>query len=293
MGLDGGSGRDADLLGAGLSSLVGGSLTGTSIFDPVLAECAIRWFAPRPREPIVNSDTEDDAAAPPPPPPPVVLLDPFAGGSTRGVVAAKLGLMYIGIDLSSRQVDANRVQAATLCGDCKHQPLWFCGDGEDCAKYFAEALKTRGLPPDTLADLVLSCPPFWSLERYKGPVDTDLSEMSYENFEAKYARILSNATALLKSQHCCVMVVGNVRTPSGELKDLHSLTKKALSDAGCALYSDAVLKTSYASACLRAGRQMASASKLVSCHQNVVTVCKNRVLNAAACRRFGIQAREE
>lgn len=62
--------------------------TGTSIFDPVLCEIAYRWFCP----------------------PGGLVLDPFAGGSVRGIVAAYLGRRYIGVDLSERQCEANRVQ---------------------------------------------------------------------------------------------------------------------------------------------------------------------------------------
>jgi hypothetical protein len=42
---------------------------GTSVFDPVLCELALRWFAPRGGS----------------------ILDPFAGGSVRGIVASALG----------------------------------------------------------------------------------------------------------------------------------------------------------------------------------------------------------
>jgi DNA modification methylase/ParB-like chromosome segregation protein Spo0J len=61
---------------------------GTSIFDPVLCELAYRWFSP----------------------PDGVVLDPFAGGSVRGIVAAKTGRQYIGIDLSAMQIAANEQQ---------------------------------------------------------------------------------------------------------------------------------------------------------------------------------------
>ncbi|HXF87125.1 MAG TPA: hypothetical protein VNK48_02075 [Xanthobacteraceae bacterium] len=43
--------------------------SGTSIFDPVLCEIAYRWFCP----------------------PGGSVLDPFAGGSVRGIVASRLG----------------------------------------------------------------------------------------------------------------------------------------------------------------------------------------------------------
>jgi ParB-like chromosome segregation protein Spo0J/DNA modification methylase len=64
----------------------GGS--GTSIFDPVLCELVYRWFCP----------------------PGGSVLDPFAGGSVRGIVAATLRHPYTGIDLSGRQIEANRAQ---------------------------------------------------------------------------------------------------------------------------------------------------------------------------------------
>lgn len=67
--------------------------TGTSIFDPVLCEIAYRWFCP----------------------PGGLVLDPFAGGSVRGIVAGYLGRRYLGIDLSERQIAANREQATRIC----------------------------------------------------------------------------------------------------------------------------------------------------------------------------------
>jgi len=66
----------------------GAFASGTSIFDPVLCEIMYRWFTP----------------------PQGVVLDPFAGGSVRGIVASVLGRDYVGVDLRQEQVDANREQ---------------------------------------------------------------------------------------------------------------------------------------------------------------------------------------
>ena len=65
---------------------------GTSVFDPVVCELAYRWFSP----------------------PGGRVLDPFAGGSVRGIVAALLGRDYVGIDLRDEQVEANRAQAERI-----------------------------------------------------------------------------------------------------------------------------------------------------------------------------------
>lgn len=67
----------------------------TSIFDPVLTEVAYRWFCP----------------------PAGHIIDPFAGGSVRGVVASKLGRRYTGIELRPSQVAANERQRADILTD--------------------------------------------------------------------------------------------------------------------------------------------------------------------------------
>ena len=59
--------------------------SGTSIFDPVLCELMYSWFCPEGGQ----------------------VIDPFAGGSVRGIVAAVVGYRYWGSDLSRQQVEAN------------------------------------------------------------------------------------------------------------------------------------------------------------------------------------------
>lgn len=65
---------------------------GTSIFDPVLCEMVYRWFVG----------------------PGGQVVDPFSGGSVRGVVAALLGRKYWGCDLARDQIVANEEQAREL-----------------------------------------------------------------------------------------------------------------------------------------------------------------------------------
>jgi len=63
------------------------STTGTSIFDPVLTELCYRWFSPRGGQ----------------------ILDPFAGGSVRGIVASALGREYTGIELRTTRNSSRRI----------------------------------------------------------------------------------------------------------------------------------------------------------------------------------------
>lgn len=112
-----------------LNALMGSDTfaSGTSIFDPVMCELAYTWFCP-------SGGT---------------ILDPFAGGSVRGIVASKLGRNYVGCDLSTRQIEANRVQGAAICAD--NPPTWINGNSLDIEK----------LAEGTRADMVFSCPPYF------------------------------------------------------------------------------------------------------------------------------------
>jgi hypothetical protein len=128
--------------------------SGTSIFDPVLCELAYRWFSP----------------------PDGLILDPFAGGSVRGIVAARLGRQYVGHELRAEQVAANRVQAAQICAD-GIAPAWIEGDSRGIDKTCAEST----------ADLVFSCPPYADLEVYSDD-PADLSTLGYELSSRPIAR---------------------------------------------------------------------------------------------------------
>lgn len=75
-----------------LPSNRGEEVSGTSVFDPVLCELIYRWFCP----------------------PGGRVLDPFAGGSVRGIVAGYLGYEYVGVELRAEQVEANQSQLGIL-----------------------------------------------------------------------------------------------------------------------------------------------------------------------------------
>ena len=137
-GMDDASGRDANLINYGPLSDRGG----TSRFNSTLAEGCYHFWCPDPERAGRT----------------VIVLDTCAGGATRGVVAAKLGLLYVGIDCSSRQVAANIAQLAA-CEGAAHLPIWLHGNGESCVSLYRQALRSRGLPEETLADMVFTCAP--------------------------------------------------------------------------------------------------------------------------------------
>jgi DNA modification methylase len=212
--------------------------TGTSIFDPVLCELAYLWFSP----------------------PDGSVLDPFAGGSVRGIVAGFLGRKYTGIELRPEQVAANVAQLETITP--KVAPTWVKGDG----KYAA------ALAPGEY-DLVFTCPPYGDLERYSDD-PADISTMDYPAFVGALREILAASVGMLKPDRFACVVVGDFRDKKGFYRNFVSDTIAAMQDAGARLYNNAILVTAVGSLSIRAGRQFSAGRKLGTTHQNVLVFVK-------------------
>lgn len=231
----------------GTEGNIAGEQTGTSIFDPVLCELAYRWFCP----------------------PGGRVLDPFAGGSVRGIVAAVLGYDYTGVDLRPEQVAANNVQAARICPD--HPPQWIIGDSREL-----QSLVTGQF------DFVFSCPPYFNLEQYSDD-PRDLSNAGeYSTFMHDYRRIIAQTVSMLREHRFTVFVVGDLRDRAGFYRNFVSDTIAAFHDAGAYLWNDAVLITVIGSLAIRVGRGFVGSRKLGKTHQNVLVFCKGDPRQATA-----------
>ena len=68
------------------------------------------------------------------------ILDPFAGGSVRGIVAAEMGYVYNGIDLSEEQIDA-------VVNEVLSESQWGAdaGKAKEALKYIITGLIQIGL----------------------------------------------------------------------------------------------------------------------------------------------------
>ncbi len=223
----------------------GASEEGGSVFDPVLCELAYRWFCAGGGQ----------------------VVDPFAGGSVRGIIAAQLGLNYWGCDLRAEQVAANREQAAAIC-EC-NVPEWVCGD----------SMETLASAPD--ADFIFSCPPYGDLEVYSDD-PADLSGMEWHTFVAAYKRIILRAVGRLKDDRFACFVVGDFRDNKGFYRDFVSTTIRAFEECGARLYNEAILVTSVGSASMRVTKQFNASRKMAKTHQNVLVFCKGDPRKAAA-----------
>lgn len=212
----------------------------TSIFDPVLAEIMYRWF---------NKDGG-------------LIYDCFAGGSVRGIVAAKLGYEYIGIDLRQEQVDANREQAQQL----ELNPVWQCDDSQNADAYIE----------DETADLLFTCPPYADLEVYSDDV-RDISNMDYEDFKKVYKNILGIACRKLKKNRFAIIVIGDVRDKQGAYRNLIDYTKECMLDNGLKTYNEFILVEQIGTGALRAKHQFEGMRKAIKTHQNVLVFYKGDI----------------
>lgn len=211
--------------------------TGTSVFDPVLCETQYLWFT-----------KEGDH-----------IIDPFAGGSVRGIIAVELGRKYTGIDLREEQVAANR-ENAKICEN--GEPVWITGD----------SLNIKTLAPGKY-DFLFTCPPYGNLEVYSDD-PKDLSTMDDEAFDKTYTDILHNAADMLEDDRFACIVVGNYRDKKGHLRDLVGLTVRAMEEAGMHYYNDMIFVTPAGSLPVRVGKAFKTSRKIGKTHQYVLCFIK-------------------
>jgi len=210
---------------------------GFSVFDPTLCELVYRWFCV----------------------PDGLIIDPFAGGSVRGIVAHVLGYTYWGCELRPEQVKANREQAAGIIPE--RSPIWVCGDSR----------KSLLRAPD--ADLIFSCPPYGNLEVYSD-LPGDISNMEYPEFRNAYLKIIKKSVVKLRNNRFAVFVVGNFRNKQGFYHDFVGDTVRCFKRAGMGYYNEFALSTAIGSLHLRITRQFQSGRKAGKTHQNVLVFYK-------------------
>jgi hypothetical protein len=223
--------------GDGRGDALGVDGNASSVFDPVICELIYSWFMPE--KPTLG------------------ILDPFAGGSVRGIVAGRLGYQYVGIDLRKEQIDANVKQALDI--PCQPNPHWICGDSANLESMVGDEY-----------DLMFTCPPYWNLERYSDD-PRDISTLDrWQEFVIKYQRIMLLAARRLKSQRFAVVVVGNIRDDEGFIRDMRQPTASAMLGAGLKLYNEFVLLTPIGSLPLRVNGQFTKGRKAGSARQYVM-----------------------
>ena len=216
-----------------------------SVFDPVLCEVIYDWFC-----------IKDGS-----------VLDSFAGGSVRGIVASSKGLEYTGIEIREEQVLSNLEQASRICGN--KTPDWIIGDS------YSELPKIS-----KNFDLAFTCPPYFDLEKYSDQ-DGDLSNMEWDKFVDRFQKILSSTCSLIKENRFFCIVIGDVRDrerPINWYRNLTGITKSTIIDCGLHFYNEMILLDGIGSSAMRIS-QAFSKRKVVKTHQNIYVFYKGKDVN--------------
>lgn len=210
-----------------------------SIFDPVLCELMYDWFTPKGG----------------------TILDPFAGGSVRGIVAEELGYKYTGIDISEEQIKANKLQS--------QKPNWIIGD----------SCKVLDTIYDKY-DLVFTCPPYHDLEVYSDNPN-DISNMDYQEFLTSLKLILNKSFSKLRDNRFFVIVVSEIRDLTktrnykiGKYKGFVSSVIEMCEEMGLSYYNDMILYNSQHQASRVAKTYFDRNRKIASVHQNILVFVK-------------------
>ena len=211
-----------------------------SIFDATLCELMYDWFCPKGG----------------------TILDPFAGGSVRGIVAEEMGYHYTGIDISEKQILANQLQS--------QKPNWIIGDN-------ADVLETMD---DETYDFIFTCPPYYDLEIYSDN-ENDLSNMDDEDFDDAYANILTECYSKLKDNRFFCIVLSETREVSktgdykiGKYRNLIAKTIMGCEEIGFSFYNDMILFNSQHQASKISKTYFDRNRKIASVHQNVLVFVK-------------------
>ena len=209
----------------------------TSHFDPLLAELLYLWF------------TKEG----------YIVLDPFCGGSVRGIVADKLKRKYIGIDIRQEQITANKEQGKKIL---YKDDLWICDDSKNIPSLISEKV-----------DFVFSCPPYGNLETYSDN-PSDISTMEYPDFIISYAEIINKACEKLKDNRFAVFVCGNFRNKQGNYYNFVADTITLFEQNNLKFYNEIILLNNIATLVLTCGKKMQHSRKISKIHQNVLVFIK-------------------
>lgn len=135
-----------------------------------------------------------------------ICYDPFAGGGTRAIVVTKFGLDYVGVELRQEEVDA-------VYDRCKYNevnPKIICASSIDVPQ-----IKNNS------ADFLITCPPYWNLEQYKGGEEDMSMAGTYEKFLSMLEKSIKESYRILKNGSLSCWVVGLFRNKKGELLALN------------------------------------------------------------------------
>lgn len=225
-------------------------INGTSVFNPVLCEVLYKWFT------LPDSN----------------VLDPFAGGVVRGAMASILGHSYVGYDISAEQIESNR----RIFEDIKQRY-----EINDRTKWINDTSMSLQVGVSPKYDFVITCPPYYNLEKYTNDPDDLSNQPSYTDFIRMYREILVRAAWNLKEDCFFVIVVSEIRDKKtteyvGFVPDTISILMR---DCMLKYYNEIILYNDTGNLAITSGNYLDLARKVGRQHQNVLVFYKGNPKN--------------
>ena len=147
-----------------------------------------------------------------------VIVDPFAGRSSRPLVSTLMGRNYVGFDVINDNLIEAKEQYETLGKERKLGKLSLINASSETIDNHL---------PDDVADMIMTCPPYFNIEKYDS-ADGQLTDIKkYEDFLRIYKTILEKSIKILKPGCFFVVVLANFRI-DGKLYDFCGDTKDIL-----------------------------------------------------------------
>ena len=177
------------------------------------------------------------------------VVDPFAGRVTRAVVTTQLGRDYYGYEITPNTH--------------KRALAHFDRLGVSPNLYLADGVKLENTP-DNFSDLIMTCPPYYNIEKYES-VDGQLSDCgTYEDFIGMISECAKSCYRVARPGSFCVWVVADFRlkeltNETGNLMDFHGDTIQSFKKAGWNYHDIIIMEnispfaalTQYQAACKR------------------------------------------
>jgi DNA modification methylase len=137
-----------------------------------------------------------------------IIVDPFAGRTTRGMVAVMLGRNYFGYEVVPKVVEMTKANLVEFQSNWK--PDEFAKHPGSYVIYQGDGCQLKLTPPG-YADLVFTCPPYHQLEKYES-CKGQLSDIKdYDIFLHSLLAAGTNCMRVLKPGGFCVWVVADWR----------------------------------------------------------------------------------
>ena len=163
-----------------------------------------------------------------------LIVDPFSGRSSRALTSVLLKRNYVGFDVIETNLNEAKNQYDSLIHNFELGTIKLINDSSENILEYVE---------QNSADLILTCPPYFNIEKYDS-VKNQLTDIKgYDDFIDIYKSILTNTNKTLKEGKFFCVVLANFRI-DGKFYDFRGDTATILKDAGLEYFDEIILEMS-------------------------------------------------